>query len=319
MLIIAVFIGLAAALLVIAIWIYFGPTGTAHRERRMSERISGSSAQPTENLEKIIKKQRLSDIPALSAILRKRKSSQEISDLLKYARLGISVSTFLLLSLVFGILSFFFSSSFLPRLPSLAIGIAAALVPFAYVKMRHHLYQEQFVAKLPDGLSIISNALKVGHGLEPAFEAAAQAAPYPVSSEFQTVRAELKLGQPLPIALRNLYQRIKRIDVKIFVTGVTLHEELGGNLSEILDNLEQIIRERLSLYREIKALSAQGKLSAWILFAIPIALALLWLYFDPEALTGFANSQAGRNILYASGAIQAFAFFLIWQIVRLKD
>ncbi len=318
-LLLSIIVGGAVLTSILALWGLFGSEGLLIKNKRLKERIFSSEIFKYLQAPAFEKKSHLSDVGTFRNFLSRYALSDEIFQLLKRADLKISVSLFLLSCLVLGLFSFAYLQTLMPKFFALLLACGVAYLPYYYLKFRNKRYILKFEEYLPNALSIISNSLKVGHGLEAAITAVAETAPYPVSKEFETLRAEMKLGTPLQTAMQNLYERIKSPELQIFVTGITIHQDLGGNLSEILDHLEKTTRERFALKREIKALSAQGVMSAWVLFSMPIAASLIWFFADPKILFNYARSDGGKFAIIASLVMQAVAFLWMRQIITLKD
>ncbi|MBI3307014.1 MAG: type II secretion system F family protein, partial [Candidatus Omnitrophica bacterium] len=213
---------------------------------------------------------------------------------------------------------FFIANLFLPHSSSVPLAALFIYFPFLYLKRKNNQYLALFSEYLADATSILAGSLKVGHSLEAAIESVANTAPHPLCTEFKTVSAEIRLGMPIEGAFRNLYHRIKTPELKILTTAIITHQELGGNLSELLENLEKTIRDRFALEREIKVLSSQGVFSMWVLCALPFVFAVVWYFIDRALLFEFAASSLGVTLLTASFMIQIVAFMWMRRIVLIK-
>lgn len=313
----ALFSALAVFFGILGIWRMLGPESFWKKKRQTSDRIFAEQIITQFETPSLEKSFHLSDIGFLQKFLSSRKQSTALSLLLKRAKLDLSVAVFILLSASAGACFFVVTSHFLPLWISLLVALGVLMLPYLWLQAQSKKYLAKFTEYLPNALSIISNSIKVGHSLEAAFAAVAETAPSPVSDEFKVLRAEMKLGQSLEMAMENLYLRIPVPDLKIFITGVSVHQELGGNLSEVLDNLEQTLRDRFALKREIKALSSQGIMSSWVLFAIPIVLLVVWFVNDPKMLLDYAKSDLGRNVMIGAVFVQLLSFLWIKKIINL--
>ncbi len=294
------------------------PGGVFDRRNAMQERLAGLI--PVAGITASLRKRTsFSDIDALDQALHKHKFAKRIAALLVSAKLKVSVSTFLWGSAILGGVSLFAIGRVAPFPVALAGATLVTAIPFFWLRAMRARYLAKFAEYLPNALSVLSNSIKVGHGIEIAFSTVADVAPWPLNTEFSTVRAEIRLGLSLEAALANLYDRIRSEELKILLTSIAIHQELGGNLSEIVDNLETTIRERFALQREAQALSSQGVMSSWILFCIPIFLSALWFVRDPKTLIGFAQSPGGKVAIGISVFFQLAGFFWIRRIIRLRD
>ncbi len=299
---------------------FFSPQGKYGLKKEISKRIftdPRSSAAPL-SFSTLAKHDHLSDIKPLQEYLEKKYFSAHWAVLLKRSGSKLSLSAFLLIYISAACLVFLIAQFKLPLSVSLGLAAACLYLPFFILKMKNKDYLAKFAEYLPDASSMISSNLKAGQSVETAIETVGKNAPYPISVEFQTLSRELKLGLSLDAGLKNLYARIKNPELKIFITGITLQQELGGNLSEIMENLEKTIRERFALEREIKVLSSQGVLSMWVLTCMPFGFAAIWLFTDPGLFKEYAVSPFGTKLIIISFAIQIIAFMWMKKIVTIK-
>ncbi len=323
MLLAAFFLAVSIGLIAFLAIRFLGPGGLLEKEKQLKKRLlpNNPSLAVSSIIPDLIKKNNLGNIKIFKPFLDSRAPAEKLLILLKTARLKISVSTYFLICFTGGVTSFFIMHYALnfQTAESLPIAFGLCFAPFVYLKFMRAQYLKKFSEQLPNALSIISASIKVGHGLEAAMGTIAKTAPYPLSDEFATVQAEMKLGLSLQEALSNLYDRIKGPELKILITGITINQQLGGNLSELLGNLERTIRERFQLMREIKSLSAQGIMSAAVLFCIPFLILLILMKNDSKLMIDFFTSPGGRVGIGFCVLSQGIAFVWIRNIVRLKD
>jgi tight adherence protein B len=160
--------------------------------------------------------------------------------------------------------------------------------------------------------------MRAGHAFGMTLEMLAEESPVPLSQEFRKVYNEHNLGLPIETALQNLAQRVPLLDVSFFVSAVLLQRETGGNLSEILLNLSQVIRERFKLKGAVKAASAHGRITGSILTLMPVALVGGLMFVSPGYLTGMANDPDGKWIIVTSMVFLLLGHFFIRKIVKIK-
>lgn len=198
--------------------------------------------------------------------------------------LKLRVSEYLMLIvlmavLVGGVAWYFFDRSLTLGMVGLAAG---SLIPGIYSRYAANKRILAFDDQLADTLGLWVNALKSGFSVLQAMEAISTEMPPPVSQEFERVIQEIRLGLDTETALDNVLRRIPSEDFDLVVTAVKVQREVGGNLSEILDTISHTIRERVRIKGEIRTLTAQGRISGWIITMLPIALALFLNYSNPE-------------------------------------
>jgi tight adherence protein B len=142
--------------------------------------------------------------------------------------------------------------------------------------------------------------------------------PSKIRGEFKTTFDEINYGIPVDEALINLVDRVPTTDMKFFAAAVLLQRETGGNLAEILGNLSRLIRERLKLYGKIRVLSAEGKLSAWILTLLPFVVTGLVLLINPEFMSILWTDAIGPKLIAANTSMMLIGIFWMWRIVKIR-
>jgi len=155
---------------------------------------------------------------------------------------------------------------------SLAALFSATVLPLLVLRVLRARRQKKFAAQFPDALDMIVRSLRAGHPVPIAINMVGREMSDPIGSEFGIVSDEITYGADLESAMRNLYCRIGSEDLPLFVTAVAIQGSTGGNLGEILENLSGVIRQRFKMRRKIRALAAEGRVSAMILSALPIGL-----------------------------------------------
>ena len=152
-------------------------------------------------------------------------------------------------------------------------GLLARRVPLLYVRRKRTVRLQTFEEQFPEAIDLISRALRAGHALTTGLGMVADEIPAPVGPEFRRLYDEQNFGMSLPEAMRAMARRVPVLDARFFVTAVLTQREAGGNLSEVLDNLASVMRERFKLKRQIRVISAHGRISAWVLSLLPPVLA----------------------------------------------
>jgi tight adherence protein B len=142
--------------------------------------------------------------------------------------------------------------------------------------------------------------------------------PDPLGPEFRTLYDEQNFGLPLPQALRNFAERIPSLDARFFVTAVLTQREAGGNLSEVLDNLAAIIRDRFRVKRQVRVISAHGRITGWVLSALPTSLGLFFAFTSPEKYREFYTDPLGMKMIVAALLMQVFGVYIISRIVKIE-
>lgn len=201
---------------------------------------------------------------------------------------------------------------------ALLTGLGAAGGPYVYVYVKRRSRLKRFEEIFPDALEFVSRSMRAGHAFSVSLEMIHREFQEPVASEFRRTFEEHNLGLPIEIALQKLAQRVPSLDVHFFVSAVLLQKRTGGNLAEILDKLAYVIRERFKLRGRIRAVSAHGRMTATALSCIPIAVAVLMFYTNPEYVKFFFTDDTGNIMLGAAIALQVIGYLIMQKIVNIE-
>ena len=206
----------------------------------------------------------------------------------------------------------------IPKLVTLVVALVAAAAPWLYVirkrKARLHKFEELF----PETLEFVSRSMRAGHAFSVSLEMIHREFPEPISSEFRRTFEEHNLGLPIEVALQKLAKRVPSLDVHFFVSAVLLQKRTGGNLAEILDKLAYVIRERFKLRGRIRAVSAHGKMTATALSLIPVAVAVLMFYTNPDYVKFFFTDDVGQIMLGSAVVLQLIGYGIMQKIVKIE-
>jgi tight adherence protein B len=198
------------------------------------------------------------------------------------------------------------------------VGLAFAPAPFVYVFYQRKSRLKKFEAIFPETLEFISRSMRAGHAFSVSLEMIYREFAEPVSGEFRRTFEEANLGLPIEVALQGLAKRVPSLDVHFFVSAVLLQKRTGGNLAEILDKLAYVIRERFKLRGRIRAVSAHGKMTATTLSCIPLAVAVLMFYTNPEYVKFFFTDEVGNIMLAVGIGLQVIGYLVMKKIVNIE-
>ena len=214
-------------------------------------------------------------------------------------------------------------SAFIPASPymalrALVVGLVAAYLPVMYVKKRRSSRIAALEAQLPDTLDFLARSMRAGHAFTISLEMVGEETHEPLGPEFRALFNEQNLGASLERSFASFGKRVPLPDVRFFSSAVLLQRQTGGNLSEILNRLSHIIRERFRLKGQIKAVSAHGKMTATILTLLPLATLGGLLIMSPGYLDPLLKDALGRKIIAAGIIAQFLGNFFIRKIIRIK-
>jgi tight adherence protein B len=200
--------------------------------------------------------------------------------------------------------------------------IVGGLIPFVWLKLAAWRRLNLFNGQMLDTLLLLSNAIKAGYSLLQAMEMIARESPPPMGKEFQRVVRETSLGVTVEDALVNMKNRVPSDDLDLMVTVVLIQRQIGGNLSEILDKIAHVIRERARIMGQISTLTAQGRISGAVIGGMPIGLGFIISLINPGYIntlfTYDDNGIKGWYLIAVGCVFEAVGFFFIWKIIDIE-
>jgi len=200
----------------------------------------------------------------------------------------------------------------------LIVGLLGASVPVVILRHRRSVRLKQFEEQFPEALDLLSRAIRAGHAFATAMGMVAGEALSPTGPEFRKTFDEQNFGLPLKDALNNLSTRVPLLDVKFFVTAVLIQRETGGNLSEILENLANVVRERFKVLRQVRVHTAHGRFTGYVLIALPAALAGALMFINPEHMGLLFKEPMGHVMLTIAVVLQIAGFIWIKRVVKIE-
>jgi tight adherence protein B len=231
----------------------------------------------------------------------------------------LSISALLLIALGSAVLGGVVVASALRMSVGWAIGGAVGFAsPFLVLKVKRTRRMRTFEEAFPEALDLVSRALKAGHAFATGLKMVADEMPEPIGPEFRKTFDEQNFGLPLKDALANLTVRIPLLDVRFFSTAVLIQRETGGNLSEILENLAHVVRERFKILRQVRVYTAHGRLTGYVLLGLPVFLAIALAFINPEHMELLFKERLGHMMLGATVIMQTVGYFWIRQVVKIE-
>lgn len=192
------------------------------------------------------------------------------------------------------------------------------LFAWLWVKMKIDRRKQAFTEQLGDCLTTVANALRAGYSFQQAMDVVAQEMEPPMSTEFARVTADVAMGVNLETALDQMNHRVKSSDFELVVTAVLIQREVGGNLAQILDTISETINERIRMKREIHALTAQGRFSAWVLLILPFIVAAFCYVFNYDQFMMLFEEESGRMAMGVACVLEVVGYFVIQKIVDIE-
>jgi tight adherence protein B len=198
------------------------------------------------------------------------------------------------------------------------LGLAIPFVVRALIRRKVARKRQQFSEQLPDNLQVLSSALRAGHSFIGALSVVVEDAPEPSRSEFRRVIADEQLGVPLEDALHVVVERMESRELEQVALVAAVQRSSGGNTAEVLDRVTETIRERFELRRTVKTLTAQGRLSRWVVSILPVFLLLVITLINPHYMHALYGSGGGRVALVVAALMVTAGSLVIKRIVNIK-
>jgi len=266
----------------------------------------------------LIKPDSLSGMPWLRQVLKRMQRLEQFQELLLQADVNWSLTTLSLIFLISGASGLSLGFFSWGPLGALAGAILGLYLPFWLLKFKKKRRVKKFEKQLPEALDLLARGLKAGHAFSSGLQIVGGEMPNPLGLEFFRTFREYNHGMDLNTALINLCRRVELRELRFFTTAVMIQRETGGNLVEILEKISGLIRERFKLRNQIKALTAEGRLSGLILILMPPILFLVMLRINPDYTMLLVNHPLGRMMAMVALAFQGLGVLAIRKIVNIK-
>jgi len=286
------------------------------KDRVAAESYAGYGAGPADILKKT---RRLSNLALFDRILSHLPGTRRLDLLIQQARGGQPLDIYLFMSGLLALGGFLIVSVML-RSPFFAVLAAAfcAFLPFLNLRLKKKKRMQKFERQLPEALELIARSLRAGHAFTSGFKMASEEFEDPLGPEFKASLNEINFGVSVSEALKHLADRVDCEDLKYFVVSVILQRETGGNLAEIMDSIAHIIRERFKFKDKVRVLSAEGKLSAVILVAIPFLVVIALRFVNPDYISVLVTETTGRVIAGAAAVMMIAGIFVMKRMVDIR-
>jgi tight adherence protein B len=265
-------------------------------------------------------KERLSAVGAVDKVLvRWDNLSTPLQRLILQSNLQLTVGALLLGSAFVGFATAAVVIFFAPYAwIGLIVGVLASFLPFLYVKRTARKRLEKFEEQFPEAIDLVARALRAGHALPTALQMVADEIPQPVGEEFKRLFDQHSYGMGLPEALRAFGDRVPLLDARFFVTAILTQREMGGNLSEVLDKLASVIRDRFKVKRQVRVVSAHGRITGVVLGFLPPAVAGILFILSPQHMALLFKDPIGLYMVAAAIFLQITGVLIIRRIVDVE-
>lgn len=292
-------------------------SGEAKRLTARLNRIEGAGDETPLSIERRIEKNRLAWLD--SNVVSQLVSGQQLIQYVRAADVGLSAGEMIGIGGVAAVVGYAIPLlSGKPFVFSLLMAVVMAAMPWFWLAYKRMQRIKTFERQIPEALDLMGRALRAGHAFPTAVKMVADEMPDPIAHDFRIMFDEANFGVPQNEALTRLADRVPVDDMRFFVIAVMIQRESGGNLAELLDNISAIVRARLKLLGEIRTLSAEGKLSAWILGLLPFAVGGVVNLVNPQFLSVLWTDPAGLKAVGIALLLMSIGVWWMTRIIKIR-
>jgi tight adherence protein B len=311
---------LVVAAICLFAWMFFGVDKEQEVIRRRMRSVHKAEKRGDLSVgTTLVRDELLSSVPAIHRLMIRWNWSTKLNDYVLQAGMTTKPAKIILIMAILAIAGAYVASLYISNFfAQIFIGLAVASGPLIFIIWKRKRRLADFEEHFPEALDLLGRAVRAGHAFTTGMEMIAKESAEPIGSEFRMTFEEQNFGLPLRDTLLNLSERVPLIDVRFFVTSLMIQKETGGNLAEILDGLSRVIRDRFRIHRDVETKTAQGKLTAAILIAIPPIMLLALSAVNPQYMRTLTEDPAGPKILAIAGTLQVIGSALLWKIIHIE-
>jgi tight adherence protein B len=293
---------------------------SARTRRRLQQRLKDVQADhEAAQAASLVREKYLRDLSPLARQLEQLPGMDRLAALIEQAGRSVMAHRLVLLAVALG------AAGGLVGWGLTRIGVAAALgavlgfaLPFLKIIAERKARLDKFEEQLPDAIDVVTRALRAGHPFAGAMKLVAEDMDEPVAGEFRQTFNDINYGNDVRRAMLGMLSRVPSVTLMAFVTSVLVQRETGGNLAEILDQISKVVRGRFRFQRHLRTLTAEGRMSAWVLVLVPFVLfAVVWLT-SPDYVAVLMNTPAGHKLVIAALVLEVIGIAWIRKIIRIE-
>ena len=273
-------------------------------ERRLKD-VSSTAFATTEDLG-LVNRPASGPLPAIDRLVARMASGNWLAAVIQQSGVRTTPSGIIVMTLAVAGMAAVVAVMFVRQWYAAPIaGVLGGLIPIGFLMHRRTKRMRAFEEQFPEALDLLSRALRAGHAFQSAMGMVADELRAPVGPEFKKTFEQQNFGLPLRDALAQMSERVPILDVRFFVTAVLIQRDTGGNLSEILDNLAHVVRERFKIKRQVRVHTAHGRFTAFVLLSLPPALAVALSFINPEHMALLFTDKMGKTMLMGVVVMQS--------------
>jgi len=292
--------------------------GKKMRKRLEARLKSVSAASGDKPLASLLREKYLKDLSPLERSLESLPMMERISRMIEQSGRSTPAYRIVLTSIVLAVVAAVVAWILLRILPLAAAAAFAGLaLPYLKISVDRNKRMAKFEEQMPEAIDVMKRAVRAGHPFSHSLKLVAEDMDDPIAREFDLTYADVNYGNDVRRAMLGLLERVPSMNVMAFVTSVLVQKETGGNLAEILEQLAAVIRGRFRFYRRVKTLSAEGRLSAWILALVPLTLFAVITITTPDYLPALFDDPRGEQLVLIAVAMGIVGIWWIKKIIRI--
>lgn len=292
---------------------------SAKARKRLLKRLDKMDQGDEQSYNSLLRKKYLRKLTPVERFFENFNAMESLAQLIEQSGHRILAYQLVGLSLALGAVSAYISWMML-RMPmaTLLFTIVAAYIPYMKIKRDRAARLAKFEEQLPDAIDIMKRALKAGHPFNSSMKLVATDMDNPIAEEFEMTFNDISYGSDVRRAMLNLLSRVPSVTVMALVTSIQVQKETGGNLAEVLEQIAGVIRGRFKLHRKIKTLTAEGRMSAWVLAMVPLFLFVTIWITSPDYLPILVDDPRGHNMIIYGGISGVLGIAWIRRIIRIE-
>ena len=308
----------------LVVGVYFMSTSGAAAQQQLDRRLSEVTLSPTIGDSAafdatVVKQSAEGPLPAIDRLLSGSPAGLGLARLIERSGVRTTPSAILMISLCAAVACGLLAAMAVRQpLAAPIVGALAGFAPFGWLRHKRTSRLRKFEEQFPEALDVLSRAIRAGHSFQTALGMAADEMPGPVGPEMKKTFDQQNYGLPLKDALNELAERINILDVRFFVTAVLIQRDTGGNLSEILDNLAHVVRERFKILRQVRVHTAHGRFTGYVLLALPAFLAVALSFINADHMQLLFRERMGQIMLMGAMTLQGIGYIWIRHVIKIE-
>jgi tight adherence protein B len=315
----ALFILVAAAVALLVFGIAMAVVGMVNNEKKkLSQRLGGEGKKAGQNLPLSITRND-DETSGASTMLVRWRPFEGLHRIVVQAYPNMNVTLFLCIAGTCAVGMFIIGSALTNNLVIAAVaGVLGAYFPFLMLMQKRSRRQRAIALQLPEALDFLSRILQAGHSFSTGIQMMSEELPEPLRGEFRRCYEQHSLGQPLEDTLKEMATRIESTDFAFFITATLIQRQTGGDLSEVLKNISNMVRQRIRLAQHVKAKTAEGRFTGYILVAFPAVMFVLVAFMNPGYAHNLTGTSVGQKMLGVAFGLQLMGLYAIRKLTTVK-